>query len=483
MSESQKLTAEKNRNIVVDLDGTLVATDMLVENIFLYLRLNPWGIFNLLVWLFHGKAYLKKNLAVMATPDVENLPYNNELLTWLKLQKAGGAKLILATASNQIIANKIAKHVGIFDEVFGTADINLASKNKSKALNDLFGVKGYEYVGNSNADIAVWKTANVAHVVNPERGVLAEAKKIGNLGQVFDAQLPYFSTLLKSIRVHQWIKNILIFVPLITSHRVLELPLLVSGVIAFVAFGLCASSVYVLNDLFDLADDRRHPTKRFRPLAAGSFPILHALVLMVALFITAFALAFLCLPVEFIFVLALYYLLTLGYSLGLKRVVMLDVVVLAILYTIRVIAGAAATGLVVTFWILAFCIFIFLSLAFVKRYTELNDSRVKGQTKQALGRGYMPADFELLASLGGSAGYLSALVLALYINDVNTSALYQSPKWLWAACPLLLFWLSRVWLLAHRGQMHDDPIVFALRDGVSRWIGLAFVLVFVFAAF
>jgi 4-hydroxybenzoate polyprenyltransferase len=241
--------------------------------------------------------------------------------------------------------------------------------------------------------------------------------------------------------------------------------------------------VYLLNDLFDLPDDRQHPTKRARPLAAGTFPIVQALMLMVALFVAAFAMAFFWLPMPFVVVLGVYYLLTLTYSLGLKRVVMLDVVALAMLYTIRVIAGAAAMGLAVTFWILAFCMFIFLSLAFVKRYTELCDARTKGKTAKTSGRGYMPADFELLASLGASSGYISALVLALYINDASAVTLYQSPKWMWAACPLLLFWLSRVWLLAHRGQMHDDPIVFALRDGVSRWVGVCFVLVFILATF
>jgi len=188
------------------------------------------------------------------------------------------------------------------------------------------------------------------------------------------------------------------------------------------------------------------------------------------------------LPIQFAGALATYYILTLAYSLWLKRMVMLDVVTLAMLYTVRVVAGAAAMALVATFWILAFCVFIFLSLAFVKRYTELRDARQNGTNDKAAGRGYFPADFELLASLGGASGYISVLVLALYINEATSGSLYRSPEWMWAACPLLLFWLSRVWLLAHRGQMHDDPIVFALRDNVSRWLGAAFVLVFALAS-
>jgi 4-hydroxybenzoate polyprenyltransferase len=239
--------------------------------------------------------------------------------------------------------------------------------------------------------------------------------------------------------------------------------------------------VYLLNDLLDLPDDRQHPTKRNRPLAAGTLPILHALFLIPGLLAAAFALALWQLPWQFAAVLAAYYVLTLAYSLWLKRVVMLDVVTLAMLYTVRVIAGAAAMALAATFWILAFCMFIFLSLAFVKRYTELHDARQKGKKDKSAGRGYYPADFELLASLGGASGYLSVLVLALYINEAASATLYRSPEWMWAACPLLLFWLSRVWLLAHRGQMHDDPIVFALRDSVSRWTGLGLLVVFALA--
>jgi len=298
---------------------------------------------------------------------------------------------------------------------------------------------------------------------------------------VFENRQPYFRTLIKALRMHQWAKNVLLFVPLLASHRIMETQLLLNGLLAFIAFGACASSVYLLNDLLDLPDDRQHPTKCKRPLAAGTLPIIHALIFIPVLLFGAFVVALWLLPIQFAGVLAVYYALTLTYSLWLKRVVMLDVVTLAMLYTIRVIAGAAAMSLLATFWILAFCMFIFLSLAFVKRYTELCDARQKGKAENPSGRGYYPADFELLASLGGSAGYISVLVLALYINDAASSTLYHSQKWMWAACPLLLFWLSRTWLLAHRGEMHDDPIVFALRDNVSRWIGGVFVLVFVLA--
>lgn len=471
------------RTIVVDLDGTLVNSDLLVESLFLFLRRHPLRFFKLIVWLMRGKAYFKQQLANAVLPGVGDLPYNKSLLAWLLQKKNNGATLVLATASDKRIANAVADHLGIFDDVLGTEACNLSSELKRAALVERFGEKRYEYIGNSSADLAVWGSAAVIHVANPARGVLAAARKIGSVEMVFENRPPYFRTLIKALRIHQWAKNLLLFVPLLASHRIMEAQLLWSGLLAFIAFGFCASSVYLLNDLLDLPDDRQHPTKRNRPLAAGTLPMLHALFLIPVLLLGAFVVALWLLPIQFSGVLAAYYILTLAYSLWLKRVVMLDVVTLAMLYTVRVVAGAAAMSLVATFWILAFCVFIFLSLAFVKRYTELCDARQKGKTEKSSGRGYYPADFELLASLGGASGYISVLVLALYINDTASGTLYHSQKWMWAACPLLLFWLSRVWLLAHRGQMHDDPIVFALRDNVSRWIGAAFVLVFALAAY
>jgi 4-hydroxybenzoate polyprenyltransferase len=454
---------------------------MLVENLFLFIRHNPLLIFKLFFWLLRGKAYFKKKLADAQLPEVNILPYNYTLIDWLRMQRSEGAKIILATASDIRIAHSIANHLGLFDDVIGTELINLSSHRKRSVLVDKFGERGYEYIGNSNADLPVWKSAAVVHVANPGCGVLRKALKIGNIGMIFDERPGYFRALVKALRIHQWAKNMLIFVPLLASHKVFELTLALNGLLAFIAFGVCASSVYILNDLIDLPEDRLHPTKRNRPLAAGKIPILHTLYFIPGLLVSAFGLALWLLPWQFAVVLLAYYLLTLTYSIWFKRVVMLGVVTLAMLYTARVIAGAAAMSLVTTFWILAFCMFIFLSLAFLKRYTELHDARLNGKKIQLAGRGYYASDFELLASLGSASGYLSVLVLALYIQQSTMSMLYRSPEWMWGACPLLLFWLSRAWLLAHRGQMHDDPIVFALRDKVSRRTGYSFLLMFILA--
>lgn len=363
---------------------------------------------------------------------------------------------MLATASHKIIADKVAEHLTLFDEVIGTEEINFASENKRDLLVRRYGERGFEYVGNSSADLPVWKSACAIHVVNPEKGVLTAAKKIGPIGMLFDNRPPYYRVLIKSLRLHQWVKNLLIFVPLLASHRLMEGKLLWSGLVAFVSFGMCASSIYLINDLLDLPSDRRHPTKCNRPLASGSLPILHALFLIPVLLSAVLATSLWLLPMRFAGMLIIYTLLAAAYSLRIKRVVMLDVIALASLYTLRVLAGTVALSMIITFWILAFCLFIFLSLAFLKRYTELRDAREKDQKEVAIGRGYYSSDLELLATLGGASGYTSVLVFALYINEAASGVLYRSPAWMWVACPLLLYWLSRVWLLAHRGQMQIE---------------------------
>jgi 4-hydroxybenzoate polyprenyltransferase len=292
------------------------------------------------------------------------------------------------------------------------------------------------------------------------------ARKIGNVERVIESRPPTLKTWSKSLRLHQWLKNLLIFVPLLAAHKLSDLGLVLTTLLGFLAFGLCASSVYLLNDLLDLEDDRHHPTKRKRPLASGALPLTWGIGLFPVLLVGAFALTVLFLPWRFAAVLVGYYALTLAYSMYLKRQVMIDVVVLAMLYTIRIVAGTAAIGGHLTFWLLAFSMFIFLSLALVKRYAELHSMQVRGLVKTR-GRGYVASDLSLISSLGTASGYLSVLVLALYIQDGHTAKLYRHAQFIWLACPLLLYWVSRTWIIAHRGLMHDDPIVFAARDRVS----------------
>lgn len=397
--------------LVVDLDGTLIRSDILVESGFAYLKSAPHRFYEPLLWLAHGgKPTLKARLANATDLDVTILPYDEAVLEWLRAERAAGRTLVLATASHERYAQAIAAHLGLFDKTFATDDhVNLSARNKRDRLVAEYGEKGFDYAGNSHDDVIVWQAAERAYVVNPHRGVERAACKIGNVERVIASRPAPFKTWSKSLRLHQWLKNLLIFVPLLAGHLLDSPKQVLAALLAFLTFGLCASSVYLLNDLLDLEDDRHHPV---------------------------------------------------------KRRVMVDVVVLAALYTIRIIAGAAAVGAHLTFWLLAFSMFIFLSLALVKRYAELHATKARGLLKTR-GRGYEASDLPLISSLGSAAGYLAVLVLALYIQDAKTASLYRHPQAIWLACPLLLYWISRTWIIAHRGQMHDDPIVFAIRDRVS----------------
>jgi len=287
---------------------------------------------------------------------------------------------------------------------------------------------------------------------------------------------------IRAVRIHQWAKNALVFLPLLSSHRFGEPALIIEAAIAFLAFGLCASSVYLMNDIIDLADDRHHRLKRKRPFASGALPVQAGLAVFPVLLVAAFAIAAMLLPPLFSLVLAAYYGLTIAYSLQLKRVVALDVIALAMLYTLRVIAGVVALGLTLTFWLLAFATFLFLSLALAKRFAEIHDAIERGHTGKTRGRDYEAADIIMISSLGAASGYQSVLVLALYIREQATMELYTNPEFLWLACPVLLFWITRVWILTQRGQMHEDPVVFAVRDWVSHLSGLVFLLIFLAAS-
>ncbi len=469
--------------LVVDLDGTLLRSDLLLETGLAFVRHRPLKALRLFNWLVEGKAALKANLARAVDIDVTVLPYEPAVLDLVNSARNSGRKVVLATASHISLAERIAEHLGIFDQVLASDEkVNLSSHRKRDLLVEHFGVKGFDYVGNSSDDFSVWKVARDAYVVNPERGVERRAQAIGNVKEVMLSNVASVKDWRKALRLHQWMKNILIFVPLLAAHQLGNYLLIWQGVMAFLFFGLCASSVYLLNDLLDLADDRHHGTKKFRPFASGRLSISSGIMVFPVLLIGAFAGAAMFLPWTFVATLVAYYILTFAYSLWLKRQMAVDVIALAALYTLRIIAGAAAFGLELTFWILAFSMFMFLSLALVKRYAELGEARRKGLTQKTRGRGYYPGDLEMISSLGASSGYLAVMVLALYIHDQATTSLYAHPQVIWLACPLLLFWVTRVWMLTHRGQMHDDPVVFAIRDRVSLMVGALFCLVFWAAA-
>ena len=467
--------------LIVDLDGTLIRSDLLFQTLFAYIKHNALGAFDAFYWLSKGKANLKAQLANRVTIDATLLPYNEAVIEFIKSKKKQHP-VILATASHRIYAEQIALHLDFFDRVIATeGEVNLSATTKRDVLVSEFGVQGFDYIGNSHDDLVVWKASRKAYLVNVCRCVESQARVQGNVEKVISCKPSPVRPFFKAIRLHQWLKNLLIFIPLLAAHQFSNPHLLLQVVSAFLFFGFCASSVYLLNDLLDMEDDRHHPTKRHRPFVSGHLSVKTGIVTALFLLITAFSGAYLFLPWQFTTALGGYYLLTLGYSLFLKRVMTADIIALAVLYTVRIVAGSFACGLVPTFWILAFSMFLFLSLALVKRYAELHDQRLKGKSDKTSGRGYFPSDLEMISSLGASSGYLSVMVLALYIQDKTTITLYGKPEIIWIAVPLLLFWISRIWMLTHRGQMHEDPVLFAIKDRVSLIVGVLFASIFMLA--
>ena len=465
--------------LCIDLDGTLIRSDLMVESALGLMRHNPLNLLRFGVWLLRGKAHLKREIAQRTTVDVALLPYEPRILQWLH-DEGATRPLVLCTAADRKFADAVAAHVGGFEEVLASdGQVNLSGRNKALALATRFGERGFDYAGNEARDLHVWRKARRAIVVNAGPGLAQRAAGVTDLERVFEREGGGIRAWIRALRLHQWLKNLLVFLPLLTAHLMLVPDAMLAGTLAFFCFCLCASGVYLLNDLLDLESDRQHPRKRLRPFPAGTLPLVAGVIAAPLLTIAAFALALTISPL-FAAVLAAYYALTLAYSFALKRIAMLDTLVLAGLYTLRIIAGTVALHISASFWLLAFSMFLFLSLAMIKRYTELV-ALARAGAGDGIGRGYAADDLPLLQSLGGASGFLSVLVLALYINSTASELLYRHPIVLWLLCPLLLYWISRAWLIAHRGEMHDDPVVFAVTDAVSRLL-LALAVIIVIGA-
>ncbi len=452
--------------LVVDLDGTLVRTDLLLESLFALLRQNPLYLFVLPFWLLKGRAYLKQQLSRRFTFDASLLPYNLKLLDRLNAEHTQGRQLILATGSDERIAQRVADYLHLFNTVLASDGIvNLSGRRKRDRLVNQFGERGFDYAGNGRRDLTVWSSARKAIVVSSSRPFFRRVARVAEIESRFAGQEGWLRPYLHALRLHQWLKNLLVFVPLVMAHRFQEIDLLAKASLAFFAFGFCASSVYLLNDLVDLSADRHHPRKRQRPFASGKLSLLWAL-LSIPLLIGLSFLFCLFLPRAFLGMLAIYFSLNLLYSFCLKRIALLDVSVLAGLYTLRVMAGSASVMIWPSSWLLAFSTFLFLSLALVKRYAELVVMEAESGVIQV--RGYQIVDKALVASLGSGSGYVAVLVLAIYISSGVAEIHYTRHQVVWLLCPLLLYWISYIWLIAHRGGMHDDPLVFTVRDRVSR---------------
>jgi 4-hydroxybenzoate polyprenyltransferase len=480
--------------LCVDLDGTLVKSDTLYDSALAVARHHPAALLSLPGWLLQGKAALKRHLANTIQLDVAHLPYNRELLQYLEQQRATGRPIYLATAADADTANRIAAHLGLFAGVLASdGALNLAGKNKLAAFQSRFG-DNFSYIGNALPDLPLLQHSSQPMVANPSPGLRAALRRARITPvRTFDERVPPLKAWLKAIRLHQWAKNTLIFLPLLLAHA-WAIGLIAGAAVAFFSFGLCASATYIVNDLLDLEADRHHPRKRLRPFAAGDLSALSGVIVVILFLAFSFTLAmlvprvitalspdlFLLNPHSFLIWLGIYLVTTLAYSLRLKRAVLVDVIVLSGLYTVRIIAGSAATGIAVSTWLAGFSIFFFLSLAFVKRFAELENLRERGGAS-AGGRGYHIADIEQLRSFGSASGYVSVAVLTLYISNLDAAQLYRHTNRLWLLVPVLLLWISRLWLQASRGQLDEDPVVYAITDRRSLLLGALVVLIVISA--
>ena len=465
--------------LAVDLDGTLIASDLLWEGLFALLKKNPLAIFMVPFWLLKGgPARLKQAIAVVVDIDPATLPYRPEVLKRLREEQANGRKIVLATGTPRKFAEAIARHLGLFDAVLASdGGENLTAERKRKALVEAYGDGGFDYAGNSRHDLKVFDAARDAIVVAPDRA--AARWQASHQSELIETPKPDLRTIRKMLRVHQWLKNVLIAVPLVLAHKYFNPEMLVPAILAFISFSAAASAIYIVNDFFDLALDRAHPTKRERPFASGKLSIPFGLASVGVLLVISLATAAFT-TIEFAGVLLVYLVATTAYSLSVKRMLLLDVLTLAGLYTLRILAGAAATGVDVSFWLLAFSIFFFLSLALVKRYVELRSSSLSVGERIA-GRGYRIEDQEIVAQAGMASAFSSALVLALYIDSSAVRELYTHPWMVWPLAPIVLYLTMRIWILARRDEMHDDPVVFIIRDWRSQIVVFAGAILLVVA--
>jgi 4-hydroxybenzoate polyprenyltransferase len=466
-------------HIVVDLDGTLVLTDTFAASLFEALRKRPSCFLALFAALLRGRAFCKRVTAALARLNIASLPYNEPLVDYLRQQRALGRRLILATGADLSIATGVAEHLGIFDDVIGSdGGRNVIGDEKLRAIQERIGDTPFTYAGNSRADLRVWRRSQSAILVGAPRSWARELRDAGiSVQHEFEGTRRNWKGLVRCLRLHQWSKNILVFVPTILAHQIWNALVMRRALIAFLALSFCASALYIVNDLLDLQADRLHPGKRHRPLASGEVSVETGLGIAIFMAVVGGALATF-LPFQGFVLLAAYAAASLIYSLKLKRMLFLDVVSLALLYAVRVLYGGSATGIKISVWTLAFSLFLFASLATVKRLAELRRVNVSAAGIQEY-RGYTEVDVNQLSSLASAGGYVAVLVLALYINSPEVELLYRRPQGLWLLCPILIYWISRLTLIANRGHLDDDPVAFALKDHATWVAGILAAIILV----
>ena len=455
---------ESNQKIIdiyVDLDGTLINTDILYESVLLLIKKNFFYIFLLPIWILKGKSKLKYNISNRVDINPQLLPYNKTFLQYLKQQKKLGRRLILATATTEKYANTIASHLGIFDQVIASSiKKNVSGNIKLKYIQEQN--MQFSYAGNAVIDMLIFPFAQQSIIVNPTKGLKRKLSGLDNVIQVFEQKDKGILPAFKAIRMYQWVKNILLFVPLLMSQQFYNIDTVLNVLMAFFSFSLLASATYIINDLIDIPNDREHIRKKKRPLASGDLSIPSAILISLILFISSIFIA-INVNSEFIYGLVFYLLLTLLYSFKLKSYILMDTISLSLLYTTRIFVGALVIGIMPSVWLISFSMFMFLSLALIKRCSELQ-TLDKVRNERTPGRDYMVSDVHILANMGVASGFVSVLVVALYLNDTQSISQYTYPEILWLVCPLLLYWIGRMWIKTFRDEMHDDPIVFSIKD-------------------
>lgn len=463
--EDPNLADSDRRVIAVDLDGTLLRSDLLWEGLARVALRAPWRMPRLFLGLAGGRATFKAGVAAAFPIDPASLPWRADLIEWLRAERRAGHRVVLATAADRTLAERVAAELDLFDEVLASGPgRNLSGRAKAEALAERFGEGGFDYAGDHVLkDWPVFARAQGCIPVGApgvERALLRDNRPIR---AAFADQGSVLRPALKAMRIHQWAKNLLVFVPLLTAHLVLDAAAWASSLLAFAAFSLVASGTYILNDLHDLEADRLHASKRHRPLAAGDLSIPAAFALSAILVLGGVAIAYFLLPRDGLGAVGLYLGLTLAYSFALKRLLLVDVIALALLYTVRILGGAEAIEVELSSWLLVFSLFVFSSLAFLKRYVELRRT-APAEGAVLPGRGYSAQDLAIVRVMGPTLGVMSVLVLALFVQAPEVKEAYSSPRLLWMLLPLMTYWVARIWFFAERGQVDDDPVAFAVRD-------------------
>ncbi len=462
-------TEQENIPLYVDLDGSLIYSDSFWESFIMLLRERPLSLLLSPLWILKGRAHFKRQVTDRVIPEARSFRYNKEVEEYAR-SESERRKVILATGTDDRIAKKVFDHFGFFDSIIASDGLtNTISQAKLELINQDCDGTPFEYLGNSSADMAVWAGAAGAAVVHSSEDFVDKVRSLTTVTRVFKIEKEGgFSSILRAMRIHQWVKNLLIFVPLFLAHQFLDFGLFVSVLAAFLSFSLSASAVYLLNDLIDLPNDRRHPDKSRRPIASGQLSLPKASVLVPVLLILSGSVAIFALPVKFLAVLAIYLLTTSLYSFVLKRINFLDVAILAGLYAIRLWAGSVATDVPLSEWLIAFSVLFFLSLAMAKRYGELKQLQ-DAKMEASANRNYDFSHMKSMKNAGPAFGTLSLIILPFYIFSDSVSELYSHPHYLWALIFVLFLWLTRIWSSTLMGRMNSDPVVFMLKDWLS-WI-------------